>query len=788
MDRPDQEYQALIGENADLKRKIKELEKFRAERQKMDDALLESEATYRMIAENTADIIRILDMDLRSTYISPSVLRIRGLTVEEASKQTLSEIFSPESLKHLRDFFKEELKLEATGTADPNRFRTVEAEVYKKDGSLIWMEIVFSFLRNRNGKLIGILTVSRDITKRKAAEAALRESEEKFRALVENSRDMIMRFDQNHRYLYVNPAIAELSGIPAGQFPGKTDEELGFPKNICPGWHEELEQSFRSGQVHRLEFLHPDGRWIDWMFMPEGDSSGQVTAVITSARDITEPKKNEALLSSLFQAAPLAVYVADGDRLLIKVNDYAYEIFGYPPEEMLGRNSRFLFFCDEDYTEAGKTIYSSNTATKEFRMRKKNGEEIWALINRSYLNGRDASAGFIVIVQDITARKALEDQLRQVQKMEAIGQLAGGIAHDFNNILQAILGYTQMLMLSLAPEDKNRATLREVEKAGEKAAVLTRQLLAFSRRQVLQLGPLDLNRTIEDLMKMLHRLIGENIDLKILPSQDLWTVHADAGQMQQVIINLCVNARDAMPKGGRLSIETRNVQFDDDFCTGHEWARPGRYVQLSIVDSGCGMDQETKSRIFEPFFTTKEEGHGTGLGLATVYGIVRQHDGMIHVASKIGEGSEFSIYLPITERTEEGILADTQEPVPGGHETILLAEDDEPLRFLATEILKLAGYRVLAAVDGEDAVRLYREHEKEVDLLLMDVVMPQKSGFVVLDELRTTRPDIRCLFMTGYSQNARQTDLILKQGYHLIRKPFNSTDLLRIVRKELDRS
>jgi len=263
-------------------------------------------------------------------------------------------------------------------------------------------------------------------------------------------------------------------------------------------------------------------------------------------------------------------------------------------------------------------------------------------------------------------------------------------------------------------------------------------------------------------------------------------VQADPGQMEQVIINLCVNARDAMPAGGRLSIDTRNVQFDDDICTRHEWARPGRYVRLSVTDSGCGMDQETKSKIFEPFFTTKEEGHGTGLGLATVYGIVRQHDGMIHVTSKIGEGSEFGIYLPVTEQTEE-ILEEAQGPVPGGHETILLAEDDEPLRFLATEILNLAGYRVLAAVDGEDALRVYREHEKEIDLLLMDVVMPRKGGFVVFDELHTAHPEIRCLFMSGYSENAMHTDLVLKQGFHLIRKPFNSFDLLRILRKELDR-
>jgi len=908
----DNGFQRLIDENAALKQRIKELEGFKTERQDLDADLLESEATYRMIAENTADIIRILDIDLRCTYLSPSVLQIRGLTVEEAAKQALNEIFSPKSLRHLRSVFKEEMRLEAAGAADPNRTRTLEAEVYNKDGSLIWMEIRLSLLRNKSGKLIGFLAVSRDIsqrkqseqmlreseqalrtifdnvydaifvhdlegrildcnrkmlnlygvtreqalastflddfstpdnpldqlrglwdrallgesitfewkakrpkdgsrfdadvalqrivlgnrtvvlvnvrdiTHRKAAEAALRESEEKFRALVENSRDVIMRFDRKHRYLYVNPAITEMSGIPPEEFLGKTHVELGFPKDLCSIFYEALEQSFLSGQVHRHEFQHPEGRWIDWMMMPERNSSGQVKAVITSARDITNHKKNEVLLDTLFQAAPLAIFVADGNGMLTKINHYTFVTFGYSQEEMIGRNARFLYFSAEEYMEAEKVNGSANHGTKEFRMRRKNGEAIWVLLRRSYLDDQNPSTGSIIVAQDITARKALEDQLRQAQKMEAIGQLAGGVAHDFNNILQAILGYTQILMLSIAPDDKNRSMLREVEKAGEKAATLTRQLLAFSRRQVLQLGPLDLNRTIDDLMKMLHRLIGENIDLNLVPGQALWMVLADPGQMEQVIINLCVNARDAMPAGGHLSIETRNIQFGDDICTRHEWARPGRYVRLSVTDSGCGMDEETINKIFEPFFTTKEEGHGTGLGLATVYGIVRQHDGMIHVTSRIGQGSEFDIYLPVTEQREETIK-EPKGPVPGGHETILLAEDDEPLRFLATEILKLAGYRVLAAVDGEDALHVFREHEKEIALLLMDVVMPKKGGFVVFDELHPTHPDIRCLFMSGYSENSMHTDRVLKQGFHLIRKPFNSADLLRRLRQELDR-
>ncbi|OPY80456.1 MAG: Blue-light-activated protein [Syntrophus sp. PtaU1.Bin005] len=394
----------------------------------------------------------------------------------------------------------------------------------------------------------------------------------------------------------------------------------------------------------------------------------------------------------------------------------------------------------------------------------------------------------MVIVQDITTRKALEEQLRQAQKMEAIGQLAGGVAHDFNNILQAILGYTNMVLFSMGHNDRNYGKLKEVEKAGERAAALTRQLLAFSRRQVLQLGPLDLNQAVDHLMKMLRRLIGENIELSIHPGHALWKVNADRSQIEQVLINLCVNARDAMPDGGRLSIETQNVWLDEDYCIHHDWAKPGRYVLLSITDSGCGMDGETQKKIFEPFFTTKEKSHGTGLGLATVYGVVRQHDGMIQVYSETGKGSRFNVYLPVTESTDEEILEERQVPSPGGHETILMAEDDEPLRFLTTEMLKMAGYRVLAAVDGEDALRIYQEHGREVDLLLLDVVMPRKGGRTVYDEIRAINPEIRCLFMSGYSEDAVHTNFILDHGLKLIQKPFKSLDLMRMLRQELDRS
>ncbi|MDO8943546.1 MAG: PAS domain S-box protein, partial [Desulfobacterales bacterium] len=320
------------------------------------------------------------------------------------------------------------------------------------------------------------------------------------------------------------------------------------------------------------------------------------------ARDITDRKRSEDalkvsedMLKTVFKAVPHAVTVLDADGIIRNVNAAAFDVFGYPREEMVDRDARFLFFSDEEYSRTGEALYGNPRATRtsviESRMRRKDGAEIWVLLSATALDAEKASSGAVVAALDVTARKNLEIRLRQSQKMEAIGQLAGGVAHDFNNMLQAILGYTDMVLFSLGPDDPNRAKLMEVYKAGRRAATLTHQLLAFSRRQVLQLAPLDLNQVIEELMKMVHRIIGENIEQVILPGHGLWTVSADRGQIEQVLMNLCVNARDAMPEGGRLSIETDNIFCDEQDCARHEWAKPGRYVEVSVTDTGCGMDK-----------------------------------------------------------------------------------------------------------------------------------------------------------------------------------------------------
>ncbi|MDX6501468.1 MAG: hypothetical protein QOG23_4728 [Blastocatellia bacterium] len=380
-----------------------------------------------------------------------------------------------------------------------------------------------------------------------------------------------------------------------------------------------------------------------------------------------------------------------------------------------------------------------------------------------------------------------EEQLRQSQKMDAIGQLAGGVAHDFNNLLTAICGHSELSLKLLTPQDPLHRHLEQIKKSGERAAALTRQLLAFSRKQILQPKIIDLNQIVVDMNKMLQRLIGEDIDLMMGLAADLGKVKADPNQIEQILLNLSINARDAMPKGGRLTIETSNVDLSEEFSRDHVSVRPGQYVMLAVSDNGCGMDAETQAHIFEPFFTTKEVGKGTGLGLATVYGIVKQSEGTIWLYSEVGRGTAFKIYLPCAEAPmkEVEVGADDRESLQGT-ETVLLVEDEEVVRDMATEILRDAGYHVLEARHGPEALILGRRHAGAIHLMLTDVVMPQMSGRELAEQLTPLRRDMKVLYMSGYTDDAIVHHGVLEEGTAFIGKPFTPSALARKVREILD--
>jgi signal transduction histidine kinase len=386
-----------------------------------------------------------------------------------------------------------------------------------------------------------------------------------------------------------------------------------------------------------------------------------------------------------------------------------------------------------------------------------------------------------------TARQELEQQLRQSQKMEAIGRLAGGVAHDFNNLLTAINGYSSLALQRANPDDRLRGYLEEIKKAGERAATLTRQLLAFGRKQMLKPVVLNLNDVVSDMNKMLRRLIGEDIRFNARFDPDLKPIKADPGQIEQVLVNLVVNSRDAMPQGGNLTIETANFESDAEFAGKHLGLAPGHYVMLAVSDSGCGMDDKTKARIFEPFFTTKEKGRGTGLGLSTVYGIVKQSGGTVWVYSEQGKGSVFKVYFPQMEEDAEfskPVLVET--PVPPGSETILLVEDEDIVRGLARKILEQAGYDVLDARGGDEAIRLCHELPGPIHLLLTDVVMPETSGKEIAECLAKLRPSTRVLYMSGYTDDAIVHHGVLDSDVEFIQKPFTPLALARKVREVLD--
>jgi signal transduction histidine kinase len=397
------------------------------------------------------------------------------------------------------------------------------------------------------------------------------------------------------------------------------------------------------------------------------------------------------------------------------------------------------------------------------------------------------AANAVENVNLIEREQAKEEQLRQSQKMDAIGQLAGGVAHDFNNLLTVINGYSALALRRIGKDDELRKPIHEISIAGTRAAGLTRQLLAFSRRQMLQAKVLDLNSVVREMDTMLQRLIGEDMDLVTLLQPSLGQIKADPGQLEQVMLNLIVNARDAMPKGGKITIETGHAYLDEAYAREHVAVQPGHYVVLTVSDTGIGMDAETQKRIFDPFFTTKEVGKGTGLGLATVYGIVKQSEGNIWVYSELGRGTTFKVYLPRVDEVADGEeLAVDSRSVPGGSETILLVEDEDLVRRLAVKILEEFGYTVITAANGEEGLRLCKEFDGPIDLLISDVVMPQMSGRQLAEHVSVLRPETKVLFMSGYTDDAIVRHGILEENMAFIQKPFLPDALARKARELLD--
>jgi two-component system cell cycle sensor histidine kinase/response regulator CckA len=507
-------------------------------------------------------------------------------------------------------------------------------------------------------------------------------------------------------------------------------------------------------------------------------------------RAVLALRASESRYRGLVENATYGIYWVSLQGELLAANPALIHMLGYDSvDEFLALKSSQLVYRDP---EARKTLLdryqNEGHVDAIVEWKRKDGKFISVRLNgRRARDSEKDSECFEVIVEDVTERFALEKQLTQAQKFEAIGQLAGGISHDFNNMIGAIIGWADLGMEETDPASRLHRHFQKMRQQADRAAALTRQLLAFARRQILEPRNIDLNQAVTETLSLLEKVIGGNIEVKSNLAHDLAVVCADPTQVEQILMNLCINARDAMPSGGSLAIQTCNASFDDEYCLAQPYARPGEYAMLSVTDSGTGMDAATLDRIFEPFFTTKGPGKGTGLGLAMVYGIVRQHGGFIHVYSEVNVGTTIRVYLPIsTHASEQPERVQDSSPVRGGTETILVAEDHEGLREVARETLTNFGYRVILAADGEQAVNEYLLHHNEIDIILMDVVLPKLGGPEAYARIRESGAEVPVIFATGYSADIALLERARQQSLPMLQKPYSPRDLARKVRDTLD--
>jgi two-component system, cell cycle sensor histidine kinase and response regulator CckA len=766
-----------------------------SERKRAEESLIEAEARYRGIFENAVEGIFQTTPDGRMLSANPMLARILGFRSPE---ELLAEVLVHDNHFYAQPGRRAEFVRRLREQESVTHF---ESQVRRADGALRWISENARAIQDADGNLIRYEGTVEDVTERKRTETVLRESEERFRALADCSPMLVWVTDMEGRCTFFNQAWLQLTGRTAEQEKGD-----GWIENIHPddltGAVAAYRRAFAERQPFTLEYRlrRHDGtyRWLMDCGNPHFLPDGTFTGYIGSAADITDRKaaeENLRLRDRAIEAASQGIVLTDPsrpDNPILHVNSAFEKLTGYTAAEAVGRNCRFLQGPETDpaaVLELRDAVKEQRSCAVELLNYRKDGVPFWLALSISPI--RDASGKvthFVGVQTDITERKRLEQQFQQAQKMEAVGRLAGGIAHDFNNLLTAILGYGQILLSEVAPDDPLRSGLEEIKRAGERAATLTHQLLAFSRRQVLLPKVLDLNTIVADVQKMLHRMIGEDVALITNPGKDLGRVKADPGQLIQVLMNLAVNSRDAMPDGGALTIETANVDLSEADVRQHPGLRPGKYVLLAVSDTGCGMDKATQARIFEPFFTTKEVGKGTGLGLATVYGIVKQSDGYIAVHSEPDRGTTFKIYFP---RIEEAAPASTARQVKAiastGSETVLVVEDEAGVRNLVSHVLRRHGYTVLEASHGEEALSLVDQYAGAIDLLVTDMIMPVMSGRQLADLLTAKQEGLKVVYMSGYVHPEGDQPPRGNGRRAFLQKPFKPDVLARMVREVLDR-
>ncbi|MDH3802377.1 MAG: PAS domain S-box protein, partial [Deltaproteobacteria bacterium] len=737
-----------------------------------------------------------VDLAGNFTYVNDSLCRIAGYNRDELISMNNRDYTTPETAKEMYQVFSKTYQ-----TGEPAKI--VDYDIFRKDGSTRTLELSASLLANSTGEPVGFRGVVRDVTKRKRAEEALRESEERYRSLFKNNHTVMLLIDpETADIVDANPAACSFYGWGHEELTSKkitdintlTDEQV----------YQEIEQA-KSEQNQHFLFRHRLAR--DEIVDVEVFSGPIVLngkqLLYSIVHDITERKQViEALRASeekyrtVLEANPDPVVVYDIDGKVVYYNPAFTRVFGWSLGERLGK--KMDVFVPEESLPETQTMINRVLAGESFsgietRRYTKEGKLIPVSISGAVLRDMDGNpVGSVINLRDISEQKNLEGQLQQAQKMEAVGTLAGGIAHDFNNLLQAIQGYTELLLMRKKEGESDWRELQEVIRASKRGAELTQQLLTFSRKVESKRRPLDLNQEVGELRELLERTIPKMIDVEFKLADNLKMVNADSAHLKQVLVNLAVNAKDAMAEGGKLLIETQSVTLDQEFCRRYAEVKPGDYVLFSISDTGHGMGKETLEHIFDPFYTTKEVGKGTGLGLAIVYGIIKNHEGYITCYSRPEVGTTFRIYLPTIEPeavpVDVLIVPEPEGLATGGNETILLVDDEEFIRELGVDVLGRAGYTVLTANNGENALELYRQERARIDLVILDLIMPGMGGSKCLEELLTIDPHTRVLIASGYSPDGPTKGALDRGAKGFVSKPYDTNQLLQLIREILDRN
>ncbi len=761
------------------------------ERKRAEADLRRTADLLKAVADGTTDAVYVKDRDGKYLMFNEAAARFVGRPVADVLGRDDTVVFDPESARLIRD---RDRQVMASGRVETDEETLTAAGVTRT-----YHATKGPYLDAR-GTVIGVLGISRDITDRKRAEEELRRSQ----ALL----SVASRVGRMGAWSVVLPSgrvewseeLRAILDLPPGPAPG-VEEGLGF---YTPEYRAHVTAAFsacvRDGVSFDLEAQveTPRGRrlWVRVIGEAVRDAGGAVVRAQGAFQNISERKQAEETLrlrDRAIEAVALGILITDPtrpDNPIVYANNGFERLTGYTAAEYVGRNGRFLQGKDTDPGAAARVreaIQTGQPCTVEILNYRKGGTPFWNDLSVSPV--QDAAGRlthFVGVQTDVTARRTLEEQFRQSQKMEAVGRLAGGVAHDFNNLLTIINGYGELLLGTLPASDPSRDLIRQMVSAGERAAGLTRQLLAFSRKSIIAPELLDLKAVVADVERMLRRVVGEDVSLAVTANLTVGAVRADRGQIEQVLMNLVVNARDAMPTGGKLDIEVRDTELDEGYARSHPDARPGPHVLLAVADTGCGIDAATLARVFEPFFSTKGE-LGSGLGLATVHGIVKQGGGHVAVESEVGRGTTFRVYLPRAEapKAAEASRADRPALPPGG-ETVLLVEDEDAVRGLTRHVLRDCGYTVLEARDGAEAVRLAGQYQGRIDLLVTDVVMPRMSGREVAQRVAERHAGAKVLFVSGYTDDAVVRHGILEAEVAFLQKPFTPASLAAKVRDVLD--